>query len=503
LKVLAAALGICCIFSGAAFANTLTTNIADYNAAKVALVDGALTVPADLATYNVTTTALPAGSTLVVTLPPNFTFASTPSLSSSGASTFVLTMGGSGAQFATFQVATSDLVVGDNASLATFMVNGAAALETLTPIADALPIQFQSAVADATPLVQGAFASEPGATALYVGAIQFIDQTAPSLGKLYGENGTDSATIVTSAIAISPQSVDTATQSVSVLNPDGTPNTLAPTDTAEVIIGGKYLGIISAFSASQSNCTTVLDQGTATLQSFTVPAVPLNTEVFFCITAGGTIPLQFNNSGFTPVTVLPGDSTDFLSAPVNIEYDGNAACANIGTCISAAFEADDAVAGKVISMTFTVDNSGGGYLDASDQTNVAFTDTLPMSLLIASPDGLSSTCTGGTASVNAATNTVSLSGLSIAAGATCTVTINVRPVAAGTILNSFGPITSDQAPTGGGFASVQLVVAGAVAAPPAIAVPTLDKKSLILLALMIAVLARPGMRRNAKRYGKV
>jgi hypothetical protein len=179
--VAASAFALCAVlFSGTSWANTVSANVADYNAAQVGLTNGAVTVPAGLATYNVTalTTPLAIRSSFIVTLPANFTFASTPTLTNTGTSSFTLTSGGIESQTATFTVATAPLTAGQSLSLATFRVNGATALETPIAVANALQLSLQAVGVDATPLTVGAFASEPGAEAEYVGAIQFID-TAP------------------------------------------------------------------------------------------------------------------------------------------------------------------------------------------------------------------------------------------------------------------------------------------------------------------------------------
>lgn len=319
-----------CVVVGAAdnaLANTLSVNIADYNAAQVNLASNIVTVPSGLATYSVTTAQLPIGTALVFTLPSGFTFGSTPSLTSTGSSTFALISGGNGSQSATFQVNTAPVATTQTVSLRTFTAQGVGALTTPIPIANALPLSVQALGIDPSPLTQPAFASEPGAQAVFVGAIQFIDLTPPTLGRLFGTNpATDSATAVLSATAISAQTLDAATQTRPVLSANGNPNSLNGFDTATITEIG-YLpasgGISKVFASRTSDCTNPFSVGTVSGNSLTVPGVPINTEFFVCATADGKTLLTQSPHGFTSIIVAPGSSSDFLAGgPVNNEFPG-------------------------------------------------------------------------------------------------------------------------------------------------------------------------------------
>ena len=158
----------------------------------------------------------------------------------------------------------------------------------------------------------------------YTTLFRSIDLTSPVLGTEFGTSpAEDSTTAVLSAIAISPELVDAATQSASVLQPSGSLNTLSTADTATVTISGLFNGISAAFASTASDCTTPITGSTGTVAptQLTVPAVPINREVFFCVTSGGTTLMQQNPAGFHP-TVTPGTSTDFLGAGVNNEFPG-------------------------------------------------------------------------------------------------------------------------------------------------------------------------------------
>ena len=326
IRPMACAKALACLAllsSEGVIANTLSANVADYNAAQVAIAGGALTVPTGLATYTVTSGSLTVGSNLTVTLPPNFVFSSTPTLSNTGTSTFTLSSGGNGSQSATFTVATADLTAGQSLSLNTFNVQGATALEALITVANALPLTIQAIGTDANALSVGAFASEPGARGIFVGAIQFVDFNPPTLGTAYGTNPpTDSLLAVMNAVVVVPQTLDAATNSHVVLSPNGLPNTLAPTDTYSLTMGGKWLGIASVFASTTSDCANPTATGVATSTSLTLVNLPVNVEMFGCVVADGHTVLQTNANGYVPVTVAREGNADFLSASVNVEFAG-------------------------------------------------------------------------------------------------------------------------------------------------------------------------------------
>ena len=446
-------------FSGSGRANTLTAQVADYNAAQVKGTNGVVVVPAAVATYAVTTAALTNGSTFTVTLPANFSFASDPSLTDTGTSTFALTGSGIGSQSATFTVGTADLATGQSLSLASFSVSGATALETPIPVANALSISMQSIGNDPTPLTVGAFASEPGITAIFVGAIQFIDTSPPSLGTLF-QSAPDTPTAVIDAVAISAQTVDAATSHTAVLSPNGMPNKLLNADTASVTVSGKWTGIATAFASTTSDCKNPTVTGTVAASEFTIPNVPFDMEVFFCVTANGTTQLPFNLNGYAPVTVTPGSSTDFQAASANVEFGGVIAYTGtpLSPTLSKAFGAASIPFNGTTSLTFNLSNPnmpGGqsipelGTTSPTPLTGVAFSDTLPPGMVVATPNGLTGSCGGGTITATAGSGSVSLAGATLSdGGVSCAFSVNVTANAVGAMVNTTGAVTSTQSGTG-------------------------------------------------------
>ncbi|MGC2743185.1 MAG: CSLREA domain-containing protein, partial [Candidatus Angelobacter sp.] len=110
------------------------------------------------------------------------------------------------------------------------------------------------------------------------------------------------------------------------------------------------------------------------------------------------------------------------------------------------------------SLTFTVSSAN------QNQTlnGIAFADSLPVGLIVATPSGLSGDCTG-TATATAGSSSVSLSGASLAPGASCTVSVNVQGTIAGVKNNS---VSASDTTAGTGNTSNASIT---VVAPPTIA----------------------------------
>src|SRR5262249_11469016 len=105
--------------------------------------------------------------------------------------------------------------------------------------------------------------------------------------------------------------------------------------------------------------------------------------------------------------------------------------------ITKAFGAASVPLNGTTSVTFTINNPNAG----ASLSGIAFTDSLPAGLVIATPNGQSGTCTG-TITDTQGTGTISLSAASLAASASCTLTVNVTGTTAGNKANTTGAISS-------------------------------------------------------------
>src|SRR5262249_11778301 len=94
------------------------------------------------------------------------------------------------------------------------------------------------------------------------------------------------------------------------------------------------------------------------------------------------------------------------------------------------------------SLTFTIQNPN----TTTTLTGLAFTDSLPAGLVVASTPNLTNTC-GGTATAVGGSSSASLSGGTLAASATCTVSVGVQGTTAG-VKNNSVQVTSTEGGTG-------------------------------------------------------
>ena len=152
---------------------------------------------------------------------------------------------------------------------------------------------------------------------------------------------------------------------------------------------------------------------------------------FFVNVTGVSPGVENNTTG--PVTSNEGGTGNTASASITVVAPPS---------IAKSFAPSSIATNGTSTLTFTITNPN----DSVALTGVAFTDSLPAGVVVASPTGLTSTC-GGTATAAAGSGTISLSGGTIAANASCTVAVNVRGTNAGIATNAV-TVTSTNGGTG-------------------------------------------------------
>ncbi len=151
-------------------------------------------------------------------------------------------------------------------------------------------------------------------------------------------------------------------------------------------------------------------------------ATPTNTLV-----SGTIVTTTITTSG-------PFGPTTFTTSFVQNTLAVNAVAPGFGK----AFAPSSVGIGAPSTLTFTIDNTAGTL----DDNNLAFVDNLPAGLLVASPANVATSCTGGTVTATSGTGTISYSGGTVAAGAGCTLSVDVSADLPGAYANTTGDLTS-------------------------------------------------------------
>jgi fimbrial isopeptide formation D2 family protein len=114
--------------------------------------------------------------------------------------------------------------------------------------------------------------------------------------------------------------------------------------------------------------------------------------------------------------------------------------------LSKAFGAASINLNATTTLTFTINNPNATVA----LTGVGFGDTLPAGLVVATPNGLTGSCGAGTITTGTVSgfSVVNLSGGTIAAGGSCTFSVNVIGQTGGHKVNTTGTVTSTNAGSG-------------------------------------------------------
>jgi hypothetical protein len=94
--------------------------------------------------------------------------------------------------------------------------------------------------------------------------------------------------------------------------------------------------------------------------------------------------------------------------------------------------------GASAALSFTINNPNA----AVALTGVGFSDTLPDGLVVATPNGVTGSCGGGIITATPGSGSISLTGATLAAGASCTFSVIVTATLEGVLTNITGNVTS-------------------------------------------------------------
>ncbi len=177
--------------------------------------------------------------------------------------------------------------------------------------------------------------------------------------------------------------------------------------------------------------------------------------------SGVTLPADGSCTlSFTVIGTLT--ATNCVTPVANISGPGQQSCATLtvtlgGITITKTFSSPSVAPLGTVTLTFTLTNQGLTPLNGV----VGFTDTLPAPLTGSVPVQGTPTCLG-TLAYNAGTNTISLTGGTLAPGASCQITDLVTAGATiGRVCN-----TSSVVSPGGSFAAIACISVGPLVEPP-------------------------------------
>ena len=227
---------------------------------------------------------------------------------------------------------------------------------------------------------------------------------------------------VTPTKSFSPGSIasgGTALLTISLVNPNST-----------VVTGGAFVDTYPAglTNASPSNVATSCASGSAT--------TPATNQLQL---TGATIPA--NGSCTVSVNVTGADGSYVNTLAAGAVTTGNAGASTQATSdnlqigrarIDKAFSPNPILPGAVTTLTFTITNPTGAALGT-----VQFTDNLPTApgaMVVANPPSAVNNC-GGTFTAVAAAASVSLTGGSVPANGSCTLSVRVTAPTSGTTAN--------------------------------------------------------------------
>ena len=281
------------------------------------------------------------------------------------------------------------------------------------------------------------FAASSGTTSLTVRL------TAPGVAKAFSPNS-----IATGA---------TSTLTITLSNSNTTAITGAAfTDTYPANL------VNASAPAGSTTCTggTVIaaaSGGSVALSGATIPASGSCTV---------TVSVTSSLAGSYPNTIAAGAVTS-----TNAGSNTAAASATLTVLarpvVAKAFSPNSIATGATSTLTITLSNS-----NATAITGAAFTDSYPANLVNASTPAGSTNCAGGTVTAAASGGSVALSGATIPASGSCTVTVSVTSSLAGSYPNTIaaGAVTSTNAGSNTAAASATLTVTVSVASFDAVEV---------------------------------
>ncbi|HEX4779747.1 MAG TPA: IPTL-CTERM sorting domain-containing protein [Usitatibacter sp.] len=221
------------------------------------------------------------------------------------------------------------------------------------------------------------------------------------------------------AAVFAPSTIATGTTSAltfTVDNPAANPFALTGVGFTDTLPAG-----LSVASASATACGGTVTSTSPSGIALSGATIASGTQCQFTVTVTGTASGLYTNTTST-VGSSNGGAGNSASSSLTVAS---------APTVATSFGAASIPLNATTSLTLAITNPNAGVA----LTGVAFTETLPAGLVIATPAGVTDTC-GGAVTATAGTALLSLSGGTLAASSGCTVTVNVQGTSAGTKNNA-------------------------------------------------------------------
>jgi hypothetical protein len=321
-----------------------------------------------------------------------------------------------------------------------------------------------------------------GGTITAAGGSSSIGLSGATLSAAASCNFTVNVTGATAAVENNTTSLVTSTQGGSGVAASASLTIAAPLSLAEVF-GAATIPLNTStslkFSINNPNGTVTLsgvgftDPLPAGLVVSTPSGLTGSCGLGTITAAGGSSSLSLSGAALAGAAsctfsvnvtgMTAGIKNNVSSAVTSSEGSGVAASASLVVVappsLAAGFGANTIPLNSSTSLAFTINNSNG----AVALSGVGFTDPLPAGLVVSTPNGLSGSCGGGTITAAGGSASISLSGATLSAGASCNFSVNVTGATAAVENNTTSLVTSAQGGNGAPASDSITVVA-----PPAI-----------------------------------
>jgi uncharacterized repeat protein (TIGR01451 family) len=266
-----------------------------------------------------------------------------------------------------------------------------------------------------------------------------------------------------------PTNPDPATAPITISNVPGVtvekvfaPVSIAPGETSvlTISIANKAAGAIALSGLALTDtlpahiAVAATPGGSTTCTGGTVTATAGGLSVALSggtIAAGATCTISVNVTGTQAgnyVNTIPaGGVTTTQGATNPSPATAPITIANVpGITLSKVFAPVSIAPGGTSVLTISIANTAAGAIALSGMN---LTDALPAHITVGAVPNGSTTCTGGAVAASAGGLSVALSGASLAAGATCTISVNVTGTLVGNYVNTIpaGGVTTTQGAT--------------------------------------------------------